>query len=75
MGWIALYAYSTATGTSVDSATLLLSSIGGLSPPLLPIVLLQEVCHGIPSSRPLEEGDIAKFDVSVYFDLRGKFLA
>uniref|UniRef100_A0A7S2WP08 Methionine aminopeptidase n=1 Tax=Rhizochromulina marina TaxID=1034831 RepID=A0A7S2WP08_9STRA len=28
----------------------------------------REVCHGIPSSRPLEEGDIAKFDVSVYFD-------
>eukprot|EP00617_Octactis_speculum_P015729 CAMPEP_0185745708 /NCGR_PEP_ID=MMETSP1174-20130828/4101_1 /TAXON_ID=35687 /ORGANISM="Dictyocha speculum, Strain CCMP1381" /LENGTH=318 /DNA_ID=CAMNT_0028419891 /DNA_START=1 /DNA_END=957 /DNA_ORIENTATION=+ len=25
-----------------------------------------EICHGIPNKRPLEDGDIVKFDVSVY---------
>ena len=24
------------------------------------------MCHGIPSSRPLEDGDVCKFDVSIY---------
>jgi methionyl aminopeptidase len=26
----------------------------------------EEICHGIPNDRPLENGDIAKFDVSIY---------
>ena len=25
------------------------------------------ICHGIPDSRPLEEGDIINLDVSVYY--------
>jgi methionyl aminopeptidase len=25
------------------------------------------ICHGIPDSRPLEEGDICNVDVSVYY--------
>ena len=25
-----------------------------------------EICHGIPSDRPLQDGDMVKFDVSVY---------
>mmetsp|Transcript_49467 Transcript_49467/g.112278 ORF Transcript_49467/g.112278 Transcript_49467/m.112278 type:complete len:307 (-) Transcript_49467:48-968(-) len=26
----------------------------------------EEICHGIPSERPLKPGDICKFDVSIY---------
>ena len=25
------------------------------------------ICHGIPDSRPLEEGDIVNLDISVYY--------
>ena len=28
---------------------------------------LQVICHGIPDSRPLVEGDIVNLDVSVYY--------
>jgi len=28
------------------------------------------VCHGIPDSRPLEDGDIVNIDVTVYLDVR-----
>lgn len=27
----------------------------------------EAICHGIPDSRPLEEGDICNVDVSVYY--------
>ena len=26
------------------------------------------ICHGIPDSRPLEDGDIVNLDVTVYFN-------
>ena len=26
------------------------------------------VCHGIPDTRPLEEGDIVNLDVTIYLD-------
>jgi methionine aminopeptidase len=29
------------------------------------------ICHGIPDSRPLREGDIINIDVTVYLDVRG----
>ena len=28
------------------------------------------VCHGIPDSRPLQDGDIVNIDVTVYLDVR-----
>jgi methionyl aminopeptidase len=35
----------------------------------------EEICHGIPNDRPLENGDIAKFDVSIYVSyLCGSFV-
>lgn len=29
------------------------------------------ICHGIPDSRPLRDGDIVNIDVTVYLDVRG----
>lgn len=26
------------------------------------------ICHGIPDSRPLEDGDVVNLDISVYKD-------
>lgn len=31
------------------------------------------VIHGIPDDRPLREGDIAKFDISLYYQVRVRF--
>jgi len=40
----------------------------GMFPKSLCTSVNEVVCHGIPDSRPLEDGDIVNLDISVYFE-------
>lgn len=55
-----------------------------LAPPLLPLPgfpksvctsVNEVICHGIPDSRALREGDIINIDVTVYLDVRAGWAA
>lgn len=48
----------------------LLGVLAGKFPKSVCTSVNEVVCHGIPDSRPLQDGDIINIDVTVYLDVR-----